>query len=269
MNKKMLIGSGFKMRKSVQESIDYTKRINDFINKHVSDVSLIEVFILASFEALYPMSKIISNSKILKLGAQNCWYENRGPYTGEVSPMNLKEIGCTYVEIGHPERRDIFKEDKILINKKIKSCIKNGLKPILFIGEKEKYKDKNQVYKFLEKQLLEELGVLHRGDLNKVVLAYEPIWAIGAQEAAPVNYIQDSLFFLRKFFESKYGKDISENQIIFYGGSVKLENTIDILKIEGNDGISSGRGASNPDYFIDMIKLAIEFMNNKSLKKLC
>ncbi len=256
--KKIIVGSGFKMRKSTNESIDYAKVIVDFINKNNSDLTSVEVFILASFEALYPMSKIISGSEVLKLGAQDCWYEDRGPYTGEVSPKNLKEIDCTYVEVGHPERRGIFKEDSDLINKKIKACIRNDLKPILFIGEKQRYKNKQKIYRFLEDQLQEELNGLNNGSLSNVVLAYEPLWAIGAKEAAPVEYIQDSLIFLRDFFKNNFGRAISENQIIFYGGSVKLDNAEEILKVSGNDGISSGRGAMDPKYFIEMIKIAAE-----------
>ena len=244
------------MRKSISESIDYARVILNFVQNNISDLKFVEVFILASFEALYPMSEIISGSEVLKLCAQNCWFEDEGPYTGEVSTKNLKEVGCTYVEVGHPERRSIFKEDSDLINKKVKACIKNGLKPILFIGEIKKYSDKSQVYRFLEKQLSEELHGLDNEELNKVILGYEPLWAIEAETAAPVEYIQDSIIFLREFFRARFSDHISKNQTIFYGGSVKLDNSLEILKIDGNDGISSGRGAMEPGYFIEMIRVA-------------
>ena len=254
MKKKILVGSGFKMRKSVKDSINYVERISRFIEKNNVDSNSIEIFFLASFLALYPISKIISKSKILKLGAQNCWYEDRGPFTGEVSPMDLKEIGCTYVEVGHPERRDIFKENNLIINKKIKACIRNKLMPILFIGEEQKYRDKKKINKCLEKQILDELIGIDATRINEVVIAYEPIWAIGAKDAAPIEYIYDSLSFLRNLFEKEYGKNISKEQIIFYGGSVKLSNALEILEIENNDGISSGRGALDPNDFIKIIK---------------
>ena len=263
MIKKVIVGAGFKMRKSVKDSIDYVEKVYNFIAGNKSDTSSLEIFILASFEALYPMAKIVSDKKVLKLGAQNCWHEDRGPYTGEVSPKNLKEIGCTYVEVGHPERRYIFNESGDLINKKIKACIRNDLKPILFIGERQKHDDKSLVYSFLKKQLLEELEGLNIEELNNVVLAYEPIWAIGAKDAAPVEYIEDSLIFLRKFFRDNFGDKISEGQPIFYGGSVKPENALEILKVKGNDGISSGRGAMEPEYFIDIINISSEFVKNK------
>ena len=92
--------------------------------------------------------------------------------------------------------------------------------------------------------------------MNKVILAYEPLWAIGAETAAPVEYIQDSIIFLREFFRARFSDHISKNQTIFYGGSVKLDNSLEILKIDGNDGISSGRGAMEPGYFIEMIRVA-------------
>lgn len=256
MVKKILVGSGFKMRKSVKDSIEYTKVIHNFIKENSFALEPVEVFILASFEALYPMSELISKSGLIKLGAQDCWHEDTGAYTGEVSPKNLKEIGCTYVEVGHPERRDMFGEDSTLINRKIKACIRNDLKPMLFIGERKRSADKKDAHDFLEKQLQKELSGLDRKDISDVVLAYEPVWAIGAKEAAPPDYIQDSLVFLRKYFNSNFGPDTSGRQFIFYGGSVRLDNAKEILKIRGNDGISSGRGAMDPQYFIKMIKIA-------------
>lgn len=264
MVKKVIVGSGFKMRKSVKDSIDYIKKINDYIEGNKSALASLEIFILASFEALYPMSQAISDPNALKLGAQDCWHEDRGPYTGEVSPTNLREIGCTYIEVGHPERRSIFGENSELINNKIKACIRNDLKPILFIGEKQKYDDKDLAYRFLKEQLLKELDGININKLNNVVLAYEPIWAIGAKEAAPVEYIEDSLFFLREFFKDNFGDKASVKQNIFYGGSVNLDNALEILKVRGNDGISSGRGAMEPEYFIDILKAASKFVKNKS-----
>ncbi len=237
MARKILIGSGFKMRKSIKDSVDYTKKISNFIKNGNSDLELIEVFILASFLALYPMSKIISRSKLLKLGTQNCWHEDRGPYTGEVSPVDLKEIGCTYVMVGHSERRDIFREDQGLINKKIKACIRNNLKPILFIGEKNKYKNEKQVYRLLKNQLLIELNGINKPYLSEVVIAYEPVWAIGTEDAAPIEYIKGSLIFLREFLKKENGQE-SKNQSIIYGRSVKIDNIFVIVKIEGYDSIS-------------------------------
>lgn len=258
MPKKILVGSGFKMRKSVEDSIFYIKKINYFLERNNFDADKLEIFILASFLSLYPMAKVITNPALLKLGAQNCWYEDSGAFTGEVSPLNLKEIGVIYVEVGHPERRDIFKEDHDVINLKIKACIRNGLKPILFIGERGKNSNKKASYKFLKNELKLELDGIKKEDLKDVVIAYEPIWAIGAQEAASVDYIEDSLYFLRELFKDWYGQKVSDDQFIFYGGSVNLSNAAQILKIKGNNGTSSGRGAMEPDYFIEMIKLAWE-----------
>jgi triosephosphate isomerase len=134
---------------------------------------------------------------------------------------------------------------------------------MLFIGERKRSADKKDAYDFLERQLQEELHGLDRKDISDVVLAYEPVWAIGAKEAAPPDYIQDSLVFLRKYFSSRFGVDILEKQLIFYGGSVRLDNAEEILKIRGNDGISSGRGAMDPQYFIKMIKIASRIAENR------
>jgi triosephosphate isomerase len=262
MVKKTLIGVGFKMRKNVKDSISYAKLLYDFVKNNIDNSMALEIFFLPSFLVLYPISKIFGNS--IKLGAQNCWHEDEGSFTGEISPRDLKEIGCKYVEVGHPERRNIFKEDDELINKKVLACIRNDLYPLLFIGDREKYEDKKILKEILENQLKTYLKSVKKEDLAKVVLAYEPVWAIDAKNAAPVDYIHDSLVLLREIIKDNYDEEISKNQMIFYGGSVNLSNAAQILKIENNDGISSGRGALDPEQFIKILNIVIEFKTKKS-----
>jgi triosephosphate isomerase len=263
-SKKTLVATGFKMKKSVKESVDYAEIVSTFVNKNSDALRDFDILICPSFISLYPMLKIISNSNVLILGAQDCWYEDRGPYTGEVSPLNLKEIGCSYVEIGHPERRDIFNEDSKIINKKVAACVRNNLKPILFVNEKSKLKQTNGINESLKKQLLAELKGIELKDLDKVIIAYEPGWAIGAEKAAPVSYIEESLYLLREFFNKEFGRGLGESQFIFYGGSVNIENAKEIIKIKGNDGIASSRGSLDPNYFIEMIKIAVRVKSSNS-----
>ena len=251
------------MRKNVSDSIDYVKKINKFVYEYIPESLLLEIFILPSFLAIYPIANSLDLSEKIKIGAQNCCWEDEGAFTGEVSPRDLKEIGCTYVEIGHPERRNIFKEDDYMINKKIKICVRNNLLPILFIGENEKSDIKKRKLS-LKNLLLKDLTGIESDSLDKIIIAYEPVWAIGAKEAAPVEYIFDSLAMLREIFKSEWGNGISRNQFIFYGGSVTAENAMQILTIENNDGISSGRGALDPEKFIEILKIAMEFKKNQN-----
>ena len=185
----------------------------------------------------------------------------KAPFTGEVSPMHLKKIGCRFVELAHPERINILKEDPELINKKIKGVLKNGMIPILCIGEEEEHKNKKEVYDFLKDQIRKYYDGLDTGDLRRILLAYEPVWAIGSDRSAPVEYISDSLDFIRDFLSKEYGEGTGEQQYIIYGGSVSPISAFEILKLENNNGIFIGRASLNYDYFTNMINMAVDASN--------
>jgi len=262
---KILVGAAWKMNKTVDESIDYVKKLISFIDSNLASSKHVEVFVLPTYLSLYPFSQLIGESK-LKYGAQNCFWEDEGAYTGEISPMHLKDIGCTYVELGHPERRNILKEDDDMISKKVAACIKNNLSPILCIGEEEKYSNVKKAKNFLKGQLFSDLRGIDSNDLEKVIIAYEPVWAIGADSAAPIDYIYNMLEYLREIIEKEFGKSTGKNQIIFYGGSVSLESAYEILKIENNNGIFIGRAGLNYDYFKGMVKIALDV--EKSMREI-
>jgi len=255
--KKILIGAAFKMNKTVEESVEYAKELDIFVREHTDRLRHIDVFILPTFLSLYSFSILLSGSK-LKFGAQNCFWADEGAYTGEVSPMHLKNIGCTYVELGHPERLNILKEDKTMINKKIIGCLRNNLKPILCIGEEQEHPDKEEVYDFLKRQIRDYFKDLKAEEVSNIILAYEPVWAIGAERAATVEYIHDSLVFIRDFLDLEYGKNTGKNQLIIYGGSVNPKSAFEILKLASSNGIFIGRAALNYDYFTNMVNMAIE-----------
>ena len=135
--KKIYLCTSWKMNLTVIESVKYAKKLNDFVNEVIPADSMIEIFIFPDFLSLYPISAIFSKSRI-KLGAQDCFWEDTGPYTGEVSPKSLNAIDCNYVMAGHPERVNYFNEDAAIINKKVKAILKNNMTPTLFVIEKEK-----------------------------------------------------------------------------------------------------------------------------------
>ena len=145
-NSKTLVGASWKMNKNVDESITYAKKLNEFVLNEINEKQDIEIFFLPTFLPLFSLKSIV-NSPILKYGSQNSGWQDEGSFTGEVSPAHLKDAGCTYIELGHAERRSIFMEDDEMINRKLKAVLENGLRPILCIGEKEKSKDMKDTQK--------------------------------------------------------------------------------------------------------------------------
>lgn len=260
-NSKTLVGASWKMNKNVSESITYAKKLNEFVLNEINEDQDIEVFFLPTFLPLFALKSIVTSPK-LKFGSQNSGWQDEGSFTGEVSPAHLKDSGCTYIELGHAERRSIFKENDEMINRKLKAVIGNDLKPILCIGEKEKSKDMKDTFKFLAKQVQTGLKDVHPDDLNKVIIAYEPVWAIGAKYSAPVEHIEESLAFIRGLLKSEYGKSISQKQLIIYGGSVTPGSTPEILSLENVNGIFIGRASLKLDYFVEMIKIAMNIVFN-------
>jgi triosephosphate isomerase len=261
--KKILVGSVWKMNKTVKESVEYTIKLVDYLKKnenYLNDAS-VDVFILPTFLSIFSVSELARNS-ILQYGAQNCCWLDEGAFTGEVSPMHLKNLGCTYVELGHAERRDIFKEDDEMINKKVLGCLKNNLKPILCIGEEKRYARNRDAFRFVKKQVILDLKGVSRQDIGKVILAYEPVWAIGAAVSAPVDFIHEGLNFLREFISEEYGKTAGKEQLIIYGGSVTPQSSREILALDNNNGIFIGRAALNLNYFIEMIEMAAKVAKN-------
>ena len=172
--KKIYLCTSWKMNLSVTESLEYANKLNDLINEIIPANSLIEVYIFPDFLSLYPISLVLSKSRI-KLGAQDCFWEDKGPYTGEISPWSLKAMGCDYVMAGHPERVNYFKEDATVINKKVKAILRNNMTPALFVVEKEKKPEIKDTCNILKDQLFPLLEGIEKKDLGKIVIFYEPV----------------------------------------------------------------------------------------------
>src|SRR3989344_7056047 len=170
---KPLIAANWKMNKSVKDADSFIKEFKKFYDSNASDI-----VICPPFTILPHLSKMIKGAGI-KLGSQNMHFEEKGAFTGEISPSMLKELNCEYVILGHSERRQHFKEDDELINKKVKSALKNNLKPILCIGETLKQRKNNQTFNIIKNQLIKSLKNISKNNILKVVIAYEPVWAIG------------------------------------------------------------------------------------------
>ncbi|MGM0368725.1 MAG: triose-phosphate isomerase family protein [Actinomycetota bacterium] len=258
--KKIFVGASWKMYKTVKEGTEYINDLQDFMDEKFVEVSNITVFVLPTFLAIDAFSKNICHSN-LKYGSQNCFWEDEGPYTGEVSPMHLKDLGCSFVELGHPERKSILKEDLKMINKKIKACIRNDIIPVICMGEEEKPQKTSDATDFIELQLDVLLKGIKEEDIAKIILAYEPAWAIGESEAADTSYIGTMMDHIRNFLASRYGEELYSEQLIIYGGSVNKNTAKNILEIRENNGIFIGRASLDIELFKYMINVALEINN--------
>jgi triosephosphate isomerase len=262
--KKIYLCTSWKMNMTVIESMAYAKRLNDFVNEVIPADSMIEIYIFPDFLSIYPISVLFSKSRV-KLGAQDCFWEDSGPYTGEVSPMYLNAIGCRHVMAGHPERVNYFKEDVIVINKKVKAILKNNMTPNLFVVEKEKKPEIKDTCNILKDQLFPMLEGIDEKELSRIVIFYEPSWAIGTSSAAPVGHTRSIIAALREAIDSEYGQGAGNRQIFMYGGGVSLESAKFIMELDNIDGIGMGKAALNFDFFAGAIKAAVEI--EKKLNK--
>jgi triosephosphate isomerase len=206
-----------------------------------------------SFTLIETVAPIVKGSNIL-LGAQNMAAETQGAHTGEVSVLQLKDLGVDTVILGHSERRHVYKEDDGLINKKVKLALQHGLEVILCIGELLEEREAGRAEAVCESQVVKGLeGV---GDLSRVVIAYEPVWAIGTGKTATPEDADAIHAYVRNVIEKLYGVGAAEKIVIQYGGSVKPENAAQLMAKENIDGALVGGAALKADSFVPIAKFA-------------
>ena len=242
MRKKIIAGN-WKMNYTINEGEDFLNSIVDSINTNE-----VEVVICPNFTMLDRFSDLLSDKNI-KLGAQNVFYEVKGAYTGETSPYMLKAVGVDYCIVGHSERRTIFKENDEEINNKIKALLELDINPILCVGETLEERNDN---KHLEKVASQVIYGLKDVDENfvkrNIVIAYEPIWAIGTGVTATSDEAEEMCAFIRKTIEKKYNRNVADSVRILYGGSVKAENAKEIMEKEDIDGALVGGASLKNDF---------------------
>ena len=249
MKRTPFIAGNWKMYKTVAEAVETAERLKEA----VKDVSGKDIIIAPSFVCLVPVAEVIKESNI-SLIAQNVFWEDEGPYTGEISPDMLKSAGCKGTIIGHSERRQYFGETDETVNKKVKKCLDTGLMAIVCIGESLEERESGKTFPVLETQLSEGLTGLHPFHLEHLIIAYEPIWAIGTGKTATAAQAEDVHRFIRKKMEGKYGNVAAEKVRIIYGGSVKPGN-IDALMAEENiDGVLVGGASLKAESFARIVK---------------
>ena len=247
--RRLVIAGNWKMYKNNKEAIETLTQLKN-LTKGVKNVDIV---IGAPFTCLSDAVKTVEGSNI-KIAAENVYPKIEGAYTGEISPKMLKDIGVTYVILGHSERREYFKESDEFINQKVKAVLEIGMKPILCIGEKLEEREGGKTLKVLSKQIKDGLVDLSKEDEEKVIIAYEPVWAIGTGKTATPEMAEETHKAIRNVLTEMFGKDVADKMIIQYGGSMKPENAKDLLSQEDIDGGLVGGASLKADSFFEIIK---------------
>ena len=226
--RKPIIAGNWKMNKNKAESEALINELKPLVAKAKCDV-----VVCVPFTDLWIVGEAIKGSKI-HLGAQNVAWADSGAFTGEISADMLADFGVEYVIIGHSERRQYFGETDESVNKRVKQALAKGLKPIVCVGETLTEREKNRTKKVLKKQILEGLAGIE--DFTNVVIAYEPVWAIGTGKTATKEDANDTIGYIRRIIGNTFGKDVSKNLRIQYGGSMKPSNVKELMSMRNIDG---------------------------------
>jgi triosephosphate isomerase len=236
------------MHKILTEAVSLAGRLVET----VADLQKPEVMIAPTFTALSAVAETLKKSPIA-LGAQNLFWEKEGAYTGEISADMLVSVGCSYGIIGHSERRQYFGETDESCARKIKAALDAGLKPIYCIGESESERETQKTFSVLDKQIKNGLKGFVSDDLQKLVIAYEPVWAIGTGKTATPDQVQDVHQFIRSLIDSQLGSQAAGGIRILYGGSVKPDNISDLMALEDVDGALVGGASLDAETFARII----------------
>jgi triosephosphate isomerase len=248
-----IIAANWKMNKTSLEATEFMDIFSDKINGYKGNT---EVVLIPPFTILTHLIDEIDNSipeYKVAIGAQNVHWEENGAYTGEISTEMLIDVGCEYVIIGHSERREYFAETDDIINAKIATAIKAGLKPIFCIGEREQERKNNETLQVIKSQLKNGLTDFESTDLSDLVIAYEPVWAIGTGLTATPEQAEEVHKFIRRTIKEMFGEEFAEALRIQYGGSVKPGNIIDLMSESDIDGALVGGASLDPDSFFTII----------------
>lgn len=252
MIRKKLIAGNWKMNKTSSDALQLSKEIVAEVGK-VTDVDIV---VCPPFTSLETVGKVVDGSSV-KLGAQNMHPEASGAFTGEVSAPMLRALFATHVILGHSERRAYFGETDAFINKKVLAAIKNQLKPILCVGETLAEREAGSTLKVVQTQLEGGLAGVSKDDASNVVIAYEPVWAIGTGKVATTEQAQEVHAFIRSLLVKLFGEQLAQKVRILYGGSMKPSNAPELLAQKDIDGGLIGGAALETRSFVELVKAGI------------
>ncbi|MGM0502219.1 MAG: triose-phosphate isomerase [Bacillota bacterium] len=241
--------ANWKLNKDVDEALEMANEFKEL----VADVDDVEAGICAPAVDLYPLNEVLADTDI-KLGSENMYHKESGAYTGELSPKMIKSVGCEYAIIGHSERREIFGEDDELLNLKMKAAFANDIKPILCIGEKLEEREAEEHFARVKFQLDADLSGIEAEDAKDMVVAYEPLWAIGTGETATPEQAEEMVKYIRDTLAEMYDQDTADAIRIQYGGSVKPWNVEEIMAQPNIDGALVGGASLEAESFSKIVK---------------
>ena len=249
--RKPLMAGNWKMHKTIPEAIAMVKELKPLI----SAVTDVEVLICPVFTSIYPLANEVKGTNIA-IGAQNVYWEPKGAFTGEIATNMLVDAGCSFVIIGHSERRQYFGETDETVNKKTKAALASGLIPVVCVGETLQERETNETFKVIEKQIRDGIKNLTKEEAEKTVIAYEPVWAIGTGKTATPQQAQEVHEFIRKIYSQMYA-EASDKVRILYGGSVKPDNVSELMKQKDIDGGLVGGASLEAASFAKLVKFNV------------
>ena len=247
--RKPFIAGNWKMHTTINEA----RELVAGIKKELSGFEKAKIAVFPPFTVLDNVSQTLKDTDI-KLGAQNMFWEEKGAFTGEVSSVMLKDCGCEYVIIGHSERRKYFFETDSTVNKKIKVALAGGITPIMCVGETLEEREADKAFEVINTQLTGGLEGITEAQIGKIVIAYEPVWAIGTGKTATPQQAQEVHTFIRNWIKNAYSLSISSAILILYGGSVKPANISELMKEEDIDGALVGGASLAVSSFVGIVK---------------
>jgi len=247
--RKPIIAGNWKMHKILSEATGFVEQVKG----SVPSPEKIDSVVCAPFLFLERLVSLSKDSN-LKIGAQNMHFEEKGAYTGEVSPIALKDLGVDYVIIGHSERREMFAETDETVNKKVHAAFKNGLSPIVCVGETLNEREAGITNDVVGSQIEKGLADLSEEQAKQVVIAYEPIWAIGTGKSSSAADADEVCGYIRQVIEKMYSNDVADAVRIQYGGSVKPENIAEYMAQPNIDGALVGGASLEPDSFLKLLE---------------
>ena len=252
--RKPIIAGNWKMFKTRDEALDFIYQVNN----RMPSLEDVDTVICAPFPVLRCLVK--RQGENLRIGAQNMHFEECGAFTGEVAPAMLTSLGVTYVIIGHSERRAMFNETDESVNKKLHAAYKHGLVPILCVGEHLEERESGQTEAVIKEQILKDLEGLTAEQVKELVIAYEPIWAIGTGKTATPEMANETCGYIRSLVKELYGEEVSEAMRVQYGGSVKTGNIAELMQQPDIDGALIGGASLVASDFVYFSQIALDYI---------
>ncbi len=249
--RKPVIAGNWKLNKTIKEAIDLVT----LLKRQITNFEYVDVIVCPPFTAISEVSEALLGSDIF-VGGQDVHWEDKGAFTGEVSAPFLKDAGAAYVIIGHSERRQFFHETHETVNKKTRAALKAGLTPIVCVGEMLKEREADRTFAVVEEQLRGGLAGFTAEEARRMIIAYEPVWAIGTGKVATPQQAQEVHAFIRKQLSKAFGQEAAESIRIQYGGSVKADNIAELMREADIDGALVGGASLEAGSFADIVKNA-------------